>query len=192
MNETSESREQLLRVAEGLFSERGYTAVTLKDIAERLGVRQAALYYHVPQGKEQLFMEVMRRNFQRHRAGMEQAVGSAAPNLAAQLTAIALWLVGQPPLGLARLARSDLPALSPEHARELTELGQESLIAPLERVLAAAYARGETRLLDGSMTAAVFLSMVDTVHEMYHAKAVSREVLARDVVEMLAQGLLRR
>jgi AcrR family transcriptional regulator len=192
MTEPSESREQLLRVAETLFSERGYTAVTLKDIAERLGVRQAALYYHVPQGKEQLFTEVMRRNFQRHRAGIEQAVGAASPNLAAQLTAIALWLVGQPPLGLARLARSDLPALSPEHARELTELGQESLIAPLERVLAASYARGETRLLDGVITAAVFLSMVDTVHEMYHAKAVSREVLARDIVEMLTQGLLRR
>jgi TetR/AcrR family transcriptional regulator, cholesterol catabolism regulator len=192
MTETSESREQLLRVAETLFSERGYTAVTLKDIAERLGVRQAALYYHVPQGKEQLFVEVMRRNFQRHRAGIEAAIASAPPHVAAQLTAIALWLVGQPPLGLARLARSDLPALSPEHAKELANLGQEALIGPLERLLATAYARGETRLLDGSVTAAVFLSMVDAVHEMYHAKAVSRDVLARDVVEMLTQGLLRR
>lgn len=192
MGQVSEAREQVLRVAEELFSERGYTAVTLKDIAERLSVRQAALYYHVPQGKEQLFVEVMRRSFQRHKQGIEHAIAEAEPRLATQLTAIALWLMTQPPLGLARLARSDLPALSADHAAEIGTLGQQALIAPLEGLLTSAYARGETRLLDTQVTAALFLAMIDSIHELYQSKAISREVLARDTVEMLTQGLLRR
>lgn len=192
MSEQSDSREQLLRVAEELFSERGYTAVTLKDIADRLRVRQAALYYHMPQGKEQLFVEVMRRSFRRHQAGIEEAISQAEPRLAAQLVRIVRWLMGQPPLGLARLSRSDLPALSAEHAGEIVNLAQQALGAPLERVLTEAYQRGETRLLDAQVTTAAFLAMIDSVHELYRAKGVSREVLARDLVELITHGLLRR
>lgn len=192
MTEPSQSREQLLRVAEALFSERGYTAITLKDIAQALGVRQAAIYYHVPAGKEQLFVEVMRRSFARHRAGLDQALAAAAPRLAAQLSAMAHWLLSQPPIGAARLARSDLPALSPAHAQELAALGQQALISPVERVLQQAYERGETRLVDAQVMAAVFLSMIDSIHEIYQSKAVSKEVLGHDVVEVLANGLLRR
>ncbi|NJM05706.1 TetR/AcrR family transcriptional regulator [Candidatus Gracilibacteria bacterium] len=191
MSEPSAAREHVLRVAEELFSERGYTAVTLKDIAERLGVRQAALYYHVPQGKEQLFVEVMQRSFRRHQKGIERALAEAEPRLAVQLTAVAS-INAQPPLGLARLARSDLPALTSDHRADLSDLGQRALITPLERALAEAYARGETRLLDTQVTTALFLAMIDSIHEIYQAKAISREVLARDTVEMLTQGLLRR
>jgi TetR/AcrR family transcriptional regulator, cholesterol catabolism regulator len=190
--ETSESREQLLRVAEELFSERGYTAVTLKDIADKLGVRQAAIYYHMPQGKEQLFVAVTQRMFLRHKAGMEQAIAEAEPRLTTQLAAMARWVMTQPPLGLTRLARSDLPALSQEHAALLGDLGTKALIEPLEKVLQQAYARGEARLVDAQLMASVFLAMLDSVHEVYQHKGIAKEVLARDVVDVLLQGLLRR
>lgn len=192
MPELSESYEQLLRVAEELFGARGYTAVTLKDIAERLGVRQAALYYHVPAGKEQLYVEVMRRTFLRHRDGLERAATEAEPRLTAQLGAMASWLMSQPPIGMARLARTDLPALSPAHAAQLGELGQQALIDPVQRVITQAYERGETRLVDAQVMASVFLAMIDSLHEIYQSKPISKDVLARDVVETLLLGLLRR
>jgi AcrR family transcriptional regulator len=46
-------------VAEHRLAARGYTSVTLKDIANQLGIKQASLYYHFPGGKENLYMEVM-------------------------------------------------------------------------------------------------------------------------------------
>lgn len=190
--ENSESREQLLRVAERLFSERGYTAVTLKDIAEELGVRQAALYYHVPGGKEDLFVEVTKRSFRRHRKGLEEASRQNESNLSAQLNAIALWLLSQPPLDLLRMARSDLPALSKEHAQELYVLGYASLEEPIQSVLTQAYQRGDIRLVDSQVMATVFLSSIDTIHDMHRYKGLSKEVLARDVIEVWLDGLRRR
>ncbi|MBA2678752.1 MAG: TetR/AcrR family transcriptional regulator [Ktedonobacteraceae bacterium] len=190
--ENSESREHVLRVAERLFSERGYTAVTLKDIAEELGVRQAALYYHVPGGKEDLFVEVTKRSFIRHRKGLEEASKRDEASLSAQLNAMASWLLSQPPLDLLRMARSDLPALSKEHAKELYELGYASLDEPIQGVLMQAYQRGEIRLIDAQVMGAVFLSSMDTIHDMHRYKGLSKEVLARDVIEIWLDGLRRR
>ncbi len=42
-------RERILDVALELFGERGYDATSLREIAERLGVSKAALYYHFEQ-----------------------------------------------------------------------------------------------------------------------------------------------
>ncbi|HLT11412.1 MAG TPA: helix-turn-helix domain-containing protein [Micromonosporaceae bacterium] len=40
------TRERIQRVALELFTENGYEATSLREIAERLGVTKAALYYH--------------------------------------------------------------------------------------------------------------------------------------------------
>lgn len=187
-----DSREQLLQLAEALFSERGYTAVTLRDIAEAFEVRQAALYYHFPDGKEQLFVEVLRRSFLRHRQGLSHAISQAEPNLSSQLTKMADWLLSQPPLDMTRLARSDLPALSQEYAQSLYELGNASLVEPIQLVLTQAYERGEIRLVDAKLMATVFLSLIDTVHDMHRYKNIPKQVLAQDVIEILLDGMRRR
>src|SRR4051812_45601084 len=42
----SDMRERIRTVAMELFSERGYEKTSLREIAERLDVTKAALYYH--------------------------------------------------------------------------------------------------------------------------------------------------
>jgi AcrR family transcriptional regulator len=42
----TDTREQIRGVALDLFAERGYDATSLREIAERLGVTKAAVYYH--------------------------------------------------------------------------------------------------------------------------------------------------
>ena len=42
----TDTRERILDTAAELFSERGYAATSVRDIAERLDVTKAALYYH--------------------------------------------------------------------------------------------------------------------------------------------------
>jgi AcrR family transcriptional regulator len=46
MNETTSTRTRIQDVALELFIEQGYVATSLREIAERLGVTKAALYYH--------------------------------------------------------------------------------------------------------------------------------------------------
>jgi AcrR family transcriptional regulator len=66
-------RQLILEVAEDLFTERGYRAVSIRDIAQKCEVTNAALYYHFP-SKEALFGEVM----EFHAAGMKAHMGRAA------------------------------------------------------------------------------------------------------------------
>ncbi|MBK8799345.1 MAG: helix-turn-helix transcriptional regulator [Anaerolineales bacterium] len=72
--EVKDSTQRVLDVAETLFMDRGYNAITLRDIADELGIKQASLYYHFPGGKEQLFLTMAERMFERHRQGIVTAL----------------------------------------------------------------------------------------------------------------------
>lgn len=52
--------ERILDAAEALFAERGYPGTTLRDVAERVGIRIPSLYNHFP-GKESLYLAVLER-----------------------------------------------------------------------------------------------------------------------------------
>ena len=42
----TDTREQIRRLALQLFAERGYDGTSLREIADRLGITKAAVYYH--------------------------------------------------------------------------------------------------------------------------------------------------
>lgn len=186
----SEARERVLAAAEQLFIERGYTAVTLRDIAEVIGIRQASLYYHVPGGKEQLFVEVTERALRRHRAGLESAI-AAEPNLLGQLRSVARWLISQPTLNFSRMVRSDMPSIGKDEAAHLMGVADECLFAPLRQAFERAYARGETRRVDPRLMAVVVLSLVETAIGTHQLGNVAPEVIADDIVDVLIDGVKR-
>jgi AcrR family transcriptional regulator len=51
-------REQILDAAAALFVEYGFAATSTRMIAERVGIRQASLYYHFS-GKDELLIELL-------------------------------------------------------------------------------------------------------------------------------------
>lgn len=55
-------RERILKAARELFVSRGYDAVTMREIADRVGYTATALYYHFPD-KVALLHELCRRDF---------------------------------------------------------------------------------------------------------------------------------
>jgi len=61
-SDSSDASARVLDAAEQLFIQHGYAAVTLRTIADALGMRQASLYYHFPEGKEQLFVAMATRS----------------------------------------------------------------------------------------------------------------------------------
>ena len=53
-----EPREQVLDAAAALFAEHGYAGTSTRAIAERVGIRQASLYYHFA-GKDEILLELL-------------------------------------------------------------------------------------------------------------------------------------
>ena len=91
-------REQILDAAAALFVEAGFAATTTRVIAERVGIRQASLYYHFA-GKDEILLELLTRSV---RPSLEVARGLAARAAAA----------GDPAAGLYALALVDVGTLS--------------------------------------------------------------------------------
>ncbi len=56
--EAVSTRERILEVAETLFAERGFAAVSVRDIAAGVGLNQASLYNHFP-SKQALYEAVL-------------------------------------------------------------------------------------------------------------------------------------
>ncbi|MHB1065192.1 MAG: TetR family transcriptional regulator [Georgenia sp.] len=52
------TRERIVQIALDLFERQGYAGTSLRDIADRMGVTKAALYYHFP-SKEALLDRVL-------------------------------------------------------------------------------------------------------------------------------------
>ncbi|HVB65617.1 MAG TPA: TetR/AcrR family transcriptional regulator [Nitrolancea sp.] len=185
----SEARERVLVVAERLFSERGYSSVTLRDIATELGIRQASLYHHVPDGKEQLYVEVTERGLDRARFALERAIDAGGLSLRDQLAGAARYLLSQPPFDLARMIRSDMPAISEIHARRLTQTALNSLVRPIERAFAAARTRGEHHMPSERLLASSFLAIIETIQVSQRFTPMPGETMAGMMIDVLLDGL---
>lgn len=52
-------KEQVLDAAAYLFVDQGFAKTSTREIAERVGIRQASIYYHFPNGKDDILIEVV-------------------------------------------------------------------------------------------------------------------------------------
>ena len=57
-SEAGNTRERILQVALDLFGRQGYSGTSIRDIANRMGMTKAAVYYHFP-SKENLLADIL-------------------------------------------------------------------------------------------------------------------------------------
>ena len=191
--EKSVAHERVLDAAELLFARRGYHAVTLRDIAAEIGIHHTTLYHHVPGGKEQLFIDVVERNFEHHRRGLKQAIAGAPSNIRSQLRAIADWLLSQPPMDLVRMVYSDMPAIDPAQADRLSRIAFEVMLLPVEAVLRSARQEGAIEYEDLILAAGTFIGMIESLYAVPQRVVVkSRQSMAYEMVDILLNGLRSR
>lgn len=189
--ETSSARERVLHTAEHLFHQHGYNAVSMRDLARSLDMKQASLYYHAPQGKEQLFAEVTERSLHRHRLGIEEAIAAAGPDVQDQFEAVADWLLSQPAMNLFAMFTADMPALSEETAVHLTRTAHEALFVPLIQLLEEAQAAGKIRPIPSDQVAASFLTIMDGIFFANRARFthIPMRQMAHNMIDMMLNGL---
>jgi TetR/AcrR family transcriptional regulator, cholesterol catabolism regulator len=183
---------ELFDIAEKLFSERGYAAVSLRDIAEAVGVRQASLYHYVPGGKEALYIEVTERGLRRTQAAIEQATAQAGPLLRDQLRSTAGVLLAQPPFDIARMIRSDMPAISEAQAERLTRLAYDALIEPIAGVFQGANNHEPRRGADERLLAGLLLAIVETAQIATRFSPLSATTMTHAMIDLIVDGLERQ
>jgi AcrR family transcriptional regulator len=164
----------------------------MADIATATGIRKASLYHHVPGGKEELFVEVSTRTFERHKEGLTHVLENGQPQLDAQLRAASRWIINHAPLGLLAMLQNDMPELSEENSVHLGRQLMTSLWQPLSQVFDAAKKRGEIDPTHPDTFVGAFISMMDgltyvgTTNVTPH---VPMEEVADELIEMMLHGL---
>lgn len=185
----SESRERVLDAAEKLFMEYGYDRVSMRDIAAALGVRQAALYYHAPDGKSQLFMMVVERNMLRQREGLQDAIAAAPADIRSQMTAVSRWLVDNMPVDMIGMLRSDAAQMG-ANGEQLFALVARNVMAPITGVIVAAQARGEIRVADVNAYAGLLIASMNWTAFLsrYFPVAQTADEMIDDAISILLHG----
>jgi len=125
------TRAAILKAAEGLFAERGFASSRLEDVAERVGIRRASIFYYFPD-KPALYDAVLANALGDLLARTSSAL-SAQGSLSARIeAAVAAWVetLGARPT-LARLLLREAADGTPEsppallrHTQPFVELVQ--------------------------------------------------------------------
>ena len=89
-NTAAPPREQVLHAAAQLFVTKGFAATSTREIADKVGIRQASLYYHFT-GKDEILAELLERSVRPtvdRVDQIEQLTASAGPETALYLLAL--------------------------------------------------------------------------------------------------------
>jgi AcrR family transcriptional regulator len=192
MNKAQQTHERILDTAESMFATKGYRSVRLRDVAQALELKHTAFYYYA-KSKEELYVQVMERNFKRHQRGMEQAIHEAGEDVREQMRAVAHWLMSQSPINIGQMMQSDFAELGHENVMKLADKAFEAMRMPLETAFQGAKDRGLITTEDPGLAAISFVSLIETVNSIREPSVRDEhQVIIDRIVDMLLKGLLVR
>ena len=153
-------RERILTEATRLFVTDGYHGISMRQIAEAVGVSKAGLYYHF-KDKQDLFLAILQDNLSSIGRLVLQATGASA-SAREQIANLVRALFAQPAeqRAMIRLASLEMAQLSPEARAGFGRDYQEQFIGQITTILQAGVARGELRPLDTRAATWLLLGMM--------------------------------
>jgi TetR/AcrR family transcriptional regulator, cholesterol catabolism regulator len=182
---------RILDEAQVLFSEWGYVGTTVQQIADRLGITKAALYYHFPQGKAEIFVELMRRHLRRLHGGLEAAIRSA-DTARARLEAMAAWIAAQAPAGDVEKLRRELIHIDESYRAALREEFRSHVVQTICDVLRQGVEQGELREHDSEFVTWIFLNSACGVAGGCPTACLLPADAPRALVSLLLDGISAR
>lgn len=184
-------RDQILAAAEQLFSERGYHATTIRDIADAAGMQSGSLYAHIS-SKEDLLFEIMDQGADRFLAALEPIAGadlSAADKLrlglAAHITTVSEHI------GAARIFLHEWRALERQR-RQVIQAKRDRYEELWAQIIAAGVASGEFRHVDDRFSRLLILSAANWLYTWYQPGGqLGPATIANRFADVILTGLLR-
>ena len=190
MLETVDSRAAILAAARRLFVEKGYRGISMREIAEAVGMTKAALYYHF-RDKEQLFVAILQAVLSDLSAVIaESRAGSATCQ--AQIEDLVQRIMLLPPEERAslRLASQELGNLDDATRKAFVQIYHEQFIGRITAIFEAGMTSGEFKPLDPNVATWSLLGMM---YPYFHVSPVTgtapSETLVAQLMEIFFGGI---
>ena len=180
-----DKRERLLRAAARCFNEKGYSGTSLKDVAEQLGLTDAAIYYYID-GKQQLVYQCYMRAADIGRDTLEAAIAAGGNGFDIAHRYLTLHVGAhcgdEGPIAI----MSEIPSLLPAHRDEILSRSREHSRA-FEAVLRSGIDDGSIMDCDVRMTGNAIMGAVNWIPKWFHGDPD----VARDTVSTFPDYLMR-
>ena len=181
-------RDEILRAATDLFSEKGYHEVTMEEIAEEMGVSKGTLYNYFS-SKENLYLEILKESFEAIEALLHEEVENSDPaplKLRKLLTTIFTFYRRN--LKVLRILSRDETHLLKEHF-ELTEKWRTRRVRLYEKIIEKGIDEGSFVRQNPRLRALMLYGAVGAVM-VHHDFSMDAGEVADAVFSQLASGLL--
>ncbi|MFT3814875.1 MAG: TetR/AcrR family transcriptional regulator [Acidovorax sp.] len=188
----SETRENLLKLAARAFGTQGYSATTMRTIAEQAGIEAASIYYHFS-SKEELLHEVMEQGASRLVHEMDAHIEALGPGSTAEQrfrAAVLGQMSGLVKHGDFALPNGRLLGQLPEAVRERLvqrrERHRKLWNGLLEDLRAEGRLRGD---VDIHLARIFILGSINSVHSWFDPRKGALEKTADQFCEMFFAGV---
>lgn len=180
-------RDRMLRAAAHCFNQKGYSGTSLKDVADILGLTDAALYYYV-RNKEELVYLCYVRAADVGRDAMQRAIDEGKTGLERVRLYIRYHIdsiVGENgPLAI----MSEIPSLKPDHRDEVLELSRAHS-SQFEALLRQGIEDGSIAPCDVRMTGNAIMGSINWIPKWFHGDASVADKVLDEFPEILSCGL---
>jgi AcrR family transcriptional regulator len=158
MAETHTTRDSILAVAKNLFAKQGYTATSMRQVAETVGIGKATIYHHFPD-KQDILLTLVEANIASMHASLETIRAEDDPRQRFRVAAIESLRFLYESADLLNIARREVPGVREHLLSNFIGFYQEYL-----RLLIEALAKGMQmkifRPLIPEDAALVFMTMI--------------------------------
>ncbi len=180
-------RATILSAAGRLFIEHGYRGLSMRQIAEAVGVSKAALYYHF-RDKEELFVFLLVSYLDEMSALIERVAvqeWTARGRIKALVHAVLNQAVER--RALIRLGSQDVYQLSATARASFSQVYREKFIGPIQSMLESGIRSGELRPVDPNVATWILLGMMYPYFYPAHLQEIPP---AEQVVEQIVTTYL--
>ena len=180
-------KDRMLRAAARCFNEKGYSGTSLKDVANILGLTDAALYYYVRNKEELVYLcyvraaavgrEAMQRAEHEGRDGMDTVLRYLRYH-------IDILVGNRGPIAI----MSEIPSLKPDHRAEVLESSRQHS-AMFERLLRSGIDDGSIAPCDVRMTGNAIMGSINWIPKWYHGDPGMGRAIIDEFPVILTRGL---
>lgn len=182
-------RHRVLKAAAACFNHKGYSGTSLKDVADHLGLTDAALYYYV-RSKEELVYQCYLRAAELGSEAMERAIAEGKTGFEQAFLYIRyhveLMVGDRGPVAI----MSEIPSLKDAHRNEILEVSRRHGAA-FEGVLRRGIEDGSIAPCDVRMSGNAIMGAVNWIPKWFHGDSTTAEKVIEEFPKILTAGLRR-
>ncbi len=180
-------KARMLKAAAECFNQKGYSGTSLRDVADVLGLTDAALYYYV-RNKEELVYLCYVRAADLGREALDRARAEGENGLDVILRYfryhIEMMVGERGPIAI----MSEIPSLEPDHREEVLDFSRRHS-ANFEAVLEAGIKDGSVAPCNVRMTGNAIMGSINWIPKWFHGDPELALKLTKEFPEILARGL---